>query len=76
MYPPTNFERKGLITLHGLALGKAQWLRVEIRGTPSGPGLNASDSDDSSTSYPILATTNFLKISDLVSQDTKAKESP
>jgi hypothetical protein len=76
MYPPTNFDRKGLITLHDLTLGKAQWLRVEIRGTPKEPVLNASDPDDSSQSYPILATTNFLKISDLVSKDTKAKEPP
>ena len=76
LYPPTNFDRNGLITLHDLALGKAQWLRVEIRGTPNEPVLNASESGDSPTSYPLLATTNFLKISDLVSQDTKAKESP
>ena len=76
VHPPTNFDRKGLITLHDLALGKAQWLRVEIRGTPNHLALIASAPDDALLSDKILSTTNFLKISDLLSQDPKAKESP
>ena len=61
-FPPTDFQHKGLITIHSIPVEQAHWLRVEVRGTPPHILTEADGDTNFIETNAVLAATNFVPV--------------